>query len=1051
MKLARTLISTFYFLTALTGHAEKKVSYNFDVKPILSDRCYKCHGPDAENQKSEFRLDTEEHAWEDLGGYAGIVPGNLKESEVHLRLHTNDPDELMPPPESNLALTAEEKEIIDTWIKQGAKFEKHWSFIPVPEEIPVPQTSSDWAKNEIDHFIAEGFEKASLTPATESPREKWLRRVSFDLTGLPPTLEELDTFLNDQSENSYEKVVDRLLKSPAYAERMTAEWLDVARYSDSYGYQRDSERRVWPWRDWVLRSFQENKSYAQFITEQIAGDLIPNATEDQKLATAFNRLHGHCMEGGSVLEEYRCEYVADRIETVSVAFLGLTMQCAKCHDHKYDPLPTKDYYALSSFFANIDESGLISYFTDAVPTPAMPLPSEAQKAALAHSEITLKKAITTHQNTLIETENDFQSWLDQRPSQAHLPDLEAHLSFETMDPEGKLENAAPGKGTAQTKTANKIVPGRHGNAILFTGDDETDLHDVGHHPRSKAFSTSFWLKTNEIVPRANIYSRGGGADDAASMGYECLLMDGKVTASLIHFWPGNGLRIQTKQALEKDRWHHLSITYDGSSSAVGLKIYLDGKLAPTTVIKDTLTRTITDWRGDHLTKRQFIAIGQRYRDRGLKGGLLDEFKLFARQLSAAEVAHLHDETSLTVLLQKPKTELEEHELAALREYYQFAISPAAKASQNELEQARLAQNKIIDEIPAISVMEELETPRPAYILERGAYDSHGEEVTADTPTALPPMDPSLKKDRFGLAKWLTAPENPLPSRVVVNRYWQMIFGRGIVATSEDFGSQGTRPSHPELLDWLARDFMKHNWDLHHLLKQMVLSATYRQSTETTLAAREKDPENFYLARSHATRLSAEMIRDNALASSGLLVKKLGGPTVKPYEVKVSFTPTDPDKGEGLYRRSVYTWWKRNSAAPVMTTFGVPKRDVCTVKREVTTSPLQSLILLNDPQFLEAARMLAEKLIQKYEKNTNSLIQEAYRTLTSRFPEKQELSILEKLYAAQFSEFEATPSLAESLLKVGDSPTQETLPPARLAATTVLVNAIMNLDESLTER
>ena len=1037
-------------LSTVVRAEEGQISFTNQIKPLLSDRCFKCHGLDTENQESSLRLDTEEHAKEDLGGYFGIVPGNLEKSLVHQRMHTTDPDILMPPPESNLSLTPEEKKLIDDWIMQGAKYEKHWSFEPVPETVEVPTAGEGWALNEIDRFVAKTFEEKDLTPAKDASPEKWLRRVTFDLTGLPPTTEELDAFLADPSESKREEIVNRLLASDAYAERMTTEWLDVARYSDSYGYQRDHERMVWPWRDWVIKSFQENKPYSTFITEQLAGDLLPDATQDQKLATAFNRLHGHCMEGGSVLEEYRCEYVADRTETVSTAFLGLTMQCAKCHDHKYDPITAKDVYSFGAFFSNIDESGVISYFTDAVPTPSMPLFEEGQKDVLEQKE-SLIRSVELDYQAAVGNDKSFTDWLNgEKLSAPTIAGEVGHYTFEEADSDGRMENLVSDEGHAVTKPANTLVEGKIGKGILTTGDDEIDVY-VGDFGRADSFSFGVWAKPAEITDRANILSRGGGADDAASMGYELILLDGKPTVSLIHFWPGDGLRVQAKEPISVDQWAHLAFTYDGSSKAAGVRIYVNGVPVETEILKDTLTRTITDYRGDWLTDRQYLALGQRYRDRGFKGGVLDEFRVFNRQLSDLEIKELVEPNSLAAVLAKPSADLSETEVAALRNFYTLAVSPEASVARQRLTAARLERNEFYDSIPAVSIMKEMPGDRPDFVLERGAYDAKGEPVESETPHALPPMSKDMPKNRLGLAQWLTSEEQPLTSRVTVNRYWQMIFGVGIVKTSEDFGNQGTPPTHPELLDWLARDFMANDWDLHHLLKQMVLSKTYRQSTETTPENRSKDPENLYLSWSHPNRLPAEMIRDNALAVSGLLVNRIGGEPTKPYDVEVSFVPTERDKGENLYRRSVYHWWKRNAASPVLTAFDVPKRDICTVKREVTSSPLQALIMLNNPQIMEAARVFAANLWSTDGATPEQIVTEAFRSLTSRMPNEKEVQILTGLYESQLSEYQADLTAAQDVISIGDASPAENLDAPKQAATTIVVNAIMNLDDSLTER
>ena len=1035
------------------GQASAEVSFNRDIRPILSDRCFKCHGPDAENQKSEFRLDTREHATADLGDeFFGIVPGNVEESDLHWRIWDDFEEEMMPPPDSNLSLTDDDRNLLDLWIKQGAPYDTHWSLKTLPKSVEVPTIQSVWARSEVDRFIEQEFSAKGVVPADETSREKWLRRVSFDLTGLPPLIEDIEAFLADDSEQAYETVVDRLLTTDAYAERMTSEWLDVARYSDSNGYQRDHERRVWPWRDWVIKAFQENMPYDKFITTQLAGDLFPNATQDDILATAFNRLHGHLMEGGIVLEEYRVEYVADRTQTFGSAFLGLTMECARCHDHKYDPLQTKEYYQLSSFFDNIDESGLIAYFSHAVPTPAMTITNEEADKALAEAKekIDAVSAELALVSSSSEAKSAFEMWLETKPT-LDWPGRVAWISFDEREGESFANAYAPDV-PAKSPEINTLVTGVYGQAIEFTGDDKMEVFDVGHFPREHAFSASVWVRPNQHALRESIFSRGGGADDAASMGYEFMLMDGKPTASLIHFWPGNAMRVQAKEAVPVEEWSHLVVSYDGSSRAAGVKIFLNGRALELETIKDHLTKEITSWQTPNGgLVRQHLVLGERYRDRGFVKGQMDEFQMFDREVSELEAGMLYQMKPASPLLGTAIEEISGMSPGELFDHFIATSYLPAMRLRAELQTARAERNRVIDGLPDISVMRETDEPRSTFVLTRGAYDGRGEEVSANTPSALPPFPEDQPRNRLGLARWLTDPDHPLTARVAVNRYWQMIFGLGLVRTPEDFGSQGSNPTHPELLDWLARDFVDHGWDLRHLLRGMVLSATYRQSTFGDKASAEKDPENLTLCRSNPNRLAAEMIRDNALAVSGLLVEKMGGPPVKPYEVAVSFKPMEPDEDEGLYRRSLYTLWKRNSPAPMMVTFDAPKRDVCSLKREPTTSPLQPLVILNGPQFVEAARVLGEKLIAKHQGDRIAVIEEAFYQLTSRRPEHEEVKILLDLYKAQRKEFDADPAEANALLEVGNSPVSLYENPREHAAATVVINSMMNINESLIER
>lgn len=1043
--------------------ASDSVSYNFDVKPILSDRCYHCHGPDAENQASEFRLDTEENALADLGGYAGIVPGDLEASEVHLRIRSTDGDQ-MPPEDAVRQLTEREKDVLDAWILSGAKYESHWSYRRLPRHVDVPEVGGSWAKNRIDHFVLRRMNAAGLSPNEQASKAAWLRRVTFDLTGLPPTVAEVEAFSRDNSPSAYANKVDELLSSVACAERLTAEWLDVARYSDSYGYQRDDPRFVWPWRDWVIEAFQQNMPYDQFITWQLAGDLLPESTRDQVLATTFNRLHSHKKEGGVAVEEFRIENVADRTHTVGSAFMGLTFECARCHDHKYDPITMRDYYGLSSFFANVDERGLISYFTDAVPTPSMPLPSEAQEQGLNHAADAIASAEKNLALTRELAEEDFKGWLAQREPTSHIKGLVAHLQFDAFEspvPHDEIDeydkkkktpanlskkhglhNSAEPENQAHTTKANLLVDGKYGKAIKLTGDDAVEIPNTGQYSRDRPFSIALWMKPAEIDKRAVIYRHSRGWDDAGSIGYELTKLGGKLSAKLVHFWPGNSLCVETDAQLQADTWVHVAVTYDGSSKASGLRIFIDGVPANQHVVQDSLTRQITKWSGGDRN----LAIGSRYRDRGFKDGLVDEFCVFDRTLSKLEVQQVYGGQALEKALATPTSELTPSERNALLEYYALAIHQPSQQARTELRNARRKWNVTMDSIPAITVMREQVEPRPAYILDRGGYDNRGERIEADTPAFLPGFPTDAPRNRLGLAAWLTSSDHPLTARVAVNRYWQMMFGQGFVRTPEDFGVQGDRPTHPEILDWLARDFVDHGWDVRRLLRMMALSATYRQSAIVPRSVRDKDIENRFLARQFANRLTAEMIRDNALAVSGLLSPQVGGPPAKPYDLGLSYKPASPDQGAGLYRRSLYTFWQRTSPAPIMTTLNANMRDVCRLRRDVVSSPLQALVLLNGTQFVESARVFAGKLLETHGEDAPGIVRQAFVSLTSQAPNTEQTKILLDLYREQLQYYRQHPKKAEGLLTVGNATTEEKSSVAELAAATVLVNSIMNLDE-----
>lgn len=992
---------------AVPAHAE--VDFGKQIRPILSDRCYFCHGPDAGKRKADLRLDTEEGARAALeDGKFAIAPGDVAHSEVFRRISSTDPDEKMPPPKSKLSLTEAEIALIGKWIEEGAKYEKHWAFEPLKKvDVPEVKDAGGWARNEIDRFVLARLESENLGPNGVASKQRLIRRVSFDLTGLPPTLVEIDAFLADDSPQAFEKMVDAYLAKPAYGERMTSEWLDVARYSDSYGYQVDRDRHVWPWRDWVIRAFNENLSYDKFMTWQLAGDLLPDATDEQILATTFNRLHPQKVEGGSTPEEFRVEYVADRNHTFGTAFLGLTVECSRCHDHKYDPIKQKEYYQLFAYFNNIDEAGLYSYFTPSVPTPTLMMGGDAVAAKL--DGLRAKVALVEKQLAAIEASGEV-------PAAREVVGLVEHLSFDDF------------KGSS-----NRAVPGKVGGAVELTGDNAVGLKH-GNYPRWHPFSVALWMNTPDVKDRAVVYHRSRAWTDAGSRGYELLIEDGKLSAALIHFYPGNAIRVRMVDVLKPGEWAHVAVTYDGSSRAAGLKILVNGKLAETEVIKDHLTKQITGGGGDK------IAIGERFRDRGFKGGKVDEFRLYDRELTEVEVAQLYDGASLKAAAGE-----------RLRAYRLSAHDTAYRAKLAELQSAREALGKALDGLTEIMVMRELKKRRQSYLLKRGAYDAPGEEVEPGVPAWLNPMPQGAPADRLGLAQWLTDPANPLAARVAVNRYWQLIFGEGLVRTPEDFGSQGALPTHGELLDWLAKDFIDHGWDVKRLLKQLVMSATYRQRSAASPELLARDPENRLLARAPVYRLPAEMLRDQSLAVSGLLVEKLGGAPVRPYEVAVSFKPVAKDKGAGLYRRSLYTYWRRTGPAPVMMALDASKRDVCSVKRERTASPLQALVLLNDPQFVEASRVLGEKLVAAHADDVRALVGDAFRRLVGRVPSAEESAILVKLFSEQLAIFEADGGEAQALLKTGDAPRDGKLSAAKVAAAAVVVNGLLNFDGCVMKR
>ncbi|MHC2066301.1 DUF1553 domain-containing protein [Bremerella sp. T1] len=1001
--LSFAICSVLALFAPLYANDEAKVDFATQIRPILSDRCFHCHGPDAESRAADLRLDEADAAHD----YA-IVPGEPENSEAFLRIVAEEPADRMPPPDSNRTLSEDEIELLRQWIKQGAEYDKHWSFKRI-EKPPVPQLKEDeWSRNEIDKFVLSSLRDKGLTPNPEAQPWRLLRRVSFDLNGLPPSIDQLDSFEADPSDRNYADQVYALLNSHHYGERLAAEWLDAARYSDTYGYQVDRDRFVWPWRDWVIRSLNNNMPYDEFITQQIAGDLLPEADQDTILATTFCRLHPQKVEGGSIPEEFRVEYVADRSQTVATAFLGLTMECSRCHDHKYDPLSQQEYYQMFAFFNSIDEAGLYSFFTPSVPTPTLMLADDRRAQELAKLD-----------KTVAELEQQIRELPHDESGKSHdaltLPAPIEHLNFD----DGEVG-------------ANVSADGPKGKSVRLTGDDAINLKK-GNFQRHQPFSVALWMKTPDLKERAVVFHRSRAWTDAASRGYELLLEDGKLKWSLIHFWPGNAISVKATDAFPINAWHQVVVTYDGSSRADGLSIFVDGKEIEREVVRDKLTKQITGGGHDH------ISIGERFRDRGFKDGWVDEFSLYEIELTSAEVAKLS--------MQPPSESM-------LQQHYSARELSSRKDLQAKLSEARKARNSAYDRTDEIMVMRELEEPRPTFLLARGAYDAPSDEVFPETPEALPAFQDNWPKNRLGLAKWIVDRENPLTARVAVNRYWQLLMGEGLVKTPEDFGSQGSPPTHPELLDWLAADFIEHGWNVKRLIRQIVTSSTYRQSSEATPEQLQRDPENRDLARANRFRMSAEMVRDNALAASGLLVDEVGGPPAKPYEVASSFKPMSHDKGKGLYRRSLYTFWQRTSPAPAMMTFDASKRDVCQLKRERTSSPLQALVLLNGPQYVEASKMLAAQVIRSNKSdaaNDDALIQRVFRLLTSRPADSRELGILRELYSEQKKHFADNPQATQKLLAAGEADAPKDLDVVELAALTIVANTVMNFDGCVTRR
>jgi hypothetical protein len=1038
------------FAFSLGFSSAEQVEFNRDIRPILSDNCYTCHGPDKANRKTNLRLDNETSVYTDLGGYQAVVPGNPEKSELYLRISSEDESRRMPPVYSERKLSASQIALVRRWIEQGAQWQKHWSFIP-PVQPSLPEVKTRlWVRNPIDFFVLERLEREGLTPSPEAPAETLLRRVTLDLTGLPPSLKEIDAFLSDHSPNAYEKLVDRLLQSPRYGERMAIRWLEAARYADTNGYQTDAERIMWRWRDWVIDAFNRNLPFDQFTVEQIAGDLLPNATLEQKLATGFNRNHRGNGEGGIIAEEYAVEYVVDRVDTTATVWLGLTMGCARCHDHKYDPFTQKEYYQLFSYFNNIPERGHANKYGNSPPMIKTPTPQ--QQLELSDLNRGLEEAEKQWKGLQPEFVAAEQAW-EKSFNRSRMVDWSMTDGLETYFPlDGNTidrvtkppnEKAAP----PSFRDGNPdYVRGQIGLAADFDGKRFIDAGNVAEFGFYDKFSMAAWIYPLDGKGGA-IFTRT--KDLNKEMGYGLYLFDGKLQLDLVQRWLDDALRLETQQALSPGRWYHVTVSYDGSRTAEGAKIYVDGKPADTKVLLDELYQTFK-------TTEPF-RIGGGGGPEIRFHGFIDDVRVYNRVLDSEEARLFTNTDRINEILVIPPEKRSELQIAKLRAFFVATDAPESiQKSQQRITTLRRQREKLIDAIPTTMVMQEMKSPRDTYLLIRGAYDRRGDRVRTAVPAALNPLPEGAPDNRLGLARWLVDPNNPLTARVAVNRFWQMYFGNGLVKTVENFGAQGDWPTHPALLDWMATEFVRSGWDVKALQKQIVMSATYRQSSRTTPTLLLRDPENRLLARGPRTRLSAEAVRDQALAISGLLVEKLGGQPVRPYQPEGLWKDLsggedyEQDRGENLYRRSLYTFWKRTVAPPAMITFDAPSRETCIVRQSRTNTPLQALNLMNDVTYVEAARVLAQRIMSEGGPLPEDRLSFAFRLATSRWPTSLEREKLKAGFQFQLDQFQKDPQLALRLISAGEYPINQKLDMVELAAYTTMASLILNLDQTISK-
>ncbi|MEM9283643.1 MAG: DUF1553 domain-containing protein [Verrucomicrobiota bacterium] len=988
------------------------IEFNRDIRPILSDNCFFCHGPDEADRKAGLRLDMEADALADLGGYAAIAKGDSEASELVARIFDDDPHSIMPPPESSRRLTEAQKDLLRRWIDQGAEWQQHWAFEdPVERELPV--AGADWPVNGIDHFVLKKMGEIGLSPSPDASKETLLRRVSLDLTGLPPTVAELNAFTADESPDAFEKLVDRLLDSVTHAERMAWNWMEAARYADTDGYQNDGPRDMWRWRDWVIEAYNQNLPFDQFTIEQLAGDLLAEPTQQQQIATGFNRNHRYNSESGLVLEEFLLENAVDRVDTTMTVFMGLTMSCARCHDHKYDPLTHRDYHAMLSFFDNITESGRAIKFGNSEPWIKAPTPTqEAELAEIDYRIAAAQKEMAAIEENLARRQA---RWEASSPNfdQPLLPQgLTKHYGV-------RSDLHADGKKAASLE---ETIDGLICNGRFSIAFDMTP----GQVDRGVVLS-------NEIAATTR-------------QGIFVNFRKGHLRFAIVSRWIAGVAMLETLETFDVDQTYHIALTNDGTQRARGMEIWVDGKKAETRTLYNTNSNT------GSRNSRGVMMVGGSKHQPAWKGTLSDLRFYTDRTLEEGEIKLLAEPSSLSEIAEmKPSLRSVDQE-TKLRSYFLDHVAPAKDRDLHQtLQQLWAERTTFYDSLPTTMIMEEAPEPKDTYLRVRGEYHNKGEVVSSGIPEVFGKLEME-NPTRLDLAHWIVGEDNPLAARVAVNRHWQMLFGRGLVKTTEDFGTQGSLPSHPELLDWLAVKFVESGWDTRALLKMMVMSRTYRQSSVIRKRDLEIDPENVFLTRASRLKLPGNILRDKALAASGLLVPFVGGPSVKPYQPagmwrEASNFTYKQDKGDRLYRRSLYTYWKRTLAPPTMAVLDTADREWCSVKPKRTNTPLQALAMMNETGFFEAARKLGERMLREGGETAEEQLRFAFHKVLTRPPASEELALLENSYQRYLSAYGDDPGLAKSILEVGESKTDTSVNRVELAAATAVANVLFNLEEA----
>lgn len=1023
-----------------------RLEFNRDIRPILSANCFPCHGHDSASRKASLRLDDRE----DAVFMGAIDPGNPDDSELVFRIHSDDSNERMPPPKAKKFLSDEQKQVLIRWIEQGAEYQPHWSLIP-PVRAELPEVSDEaWVRNPIDRFVLARLDAEGLQPAAEADRRTLARRVSLDLTGLPPDPELVEEFVGDTSEWAYDRLVDRLLSSPRWGEHRARYWLDAARYADTHGFHFDNEREMWSYRDWVINAFNANMPFDRFTIENLAGDLLPDATLEQRIGSGFNRCNMTTNEGGIIDEEYRVLYARDRVETTSQVWLGLTTGCAVCHDHKFDPLDQREFYQLAAFFNNTTQPVRDGNVRDTQPIVAVPLPEDRPRWDALGDEIGAAAAAVEERRETARV--DFHEWLaaaTTRSLAAALPQDEPYLCLPLDEGEGAVGHGVVDGQPVELSLAESAgwQPGPSGSALLTSGA-ACELEQAGDFETDQPFTCTAWIKLSASDGYAALCARMD--DGNGYRGWDIWTQRRQVGTHVIHSWPEDGLKVMGKEQILADEWTHVAVSYDGTASAAGVRVFYNGVRQETSVENDKLAGTIR-------TEVPF-KVGQRHIGSKLTGGVCD-LRVYRRVLTSAEIESLAKQTRFAEILALPVAERRGEVADELYGFWLGMFDQPFRDRTARLEALEREQGEIRKRGTIAHVMQEADEAASAHVLKRGEYDQRLEQVFPATPAMLPPFPEELPRNRLGFARWLLLAEQPLTARVTVNRFWQELFGTGIVRTAGDFGAAAELPSHQELLDWLALEFRESGWDVKRLFRQMVMSATYRQSALATADKLVIDPRNRLLSRGPRFRMDAEMVRDAALFASGLLGDEIGGASVKPYQpdgvweaIAMNVSNTREyvrDRGDRLYRRSLYWFWKRMAPPASMEILNAPSREICAVRRERTNTPLQALVTLNDEQLIEAARQLAQKALQaRGEEDTDGALRFIALRLLARELDVDERQVVRRSLDRLLAEYREHPDLANALLEVGESRASESLDPIRLAAWTMLTNELMNLDEVL---